>query len=357
MAKSTSHSNNFGLLRLTFAVCVIVSHSFEIIDGDRSREPLTRLFGTVSLGDLGVSGFFVASGYLITQSFETTPTVLSYIWKRILRIYPGFIAASLVCLMVVAPFSGADMADLLGIGAVKSLIRIVLLARPSLPGAFSEQPIPALNGSMWTIAYEFRCYVLLAILGLLGVLRRRKTFLAIGVATLLLSAFSSIDFNPPSVLHDLLGTLRSSTRFDSLFFSGALFYLYRDKVHFSNVGAAVALPTLTVSLLSAQVASLAIPVLGGYLIFWFSFLSNTERLNSINRSTDISYGVYLYAWPVQMLLVRFIDGISPLSVFLISTFFSVVLAYLSWCLIEKPFLSLKGASFVAVSSNRENKFS
>jgi peptidoglycan/LPS O-acetylase OafA/YrhL len=338
---SAAHSNNFGLLRLAFAFFVIVSHSFELIDGDRSREPFTRLFGTISVGDFGVDGFFLVSGHLITQSFENSRTAWSYAWKRILRIYPGFIAASLVCLFFVAPFSGVQLTTLPGSEWVKSLVRMIALAPPALPGAFGGQPHAALNGSMWTIAYEFRCYVLIAILGLLGIFRRRAVFLSISVAVLLSAAFVPIDLNPPSPFYDLVGTLRESLRFSAMFLFGAVFHIYRDKVKYTGGAAIVVAAALIASLFNAQAATLAIPTLGGFVIFWLAFLPNTPRLNAINRSTDVSYGTYLYAWPVQMLLVRYFPGISPGLVMLAATFFSVALAFVSWFLIEKPFLSLK----------------
>ena len=81
--------------------------------------------------------------------------------------------------------------------------------------------------------------------------------------------------------------------------------------------------------------------LGGYLIFWFAFLKGTPRLNCINNETDLSYGTYLYAWPIQSLLIKFIPGITPLSVVILTTFSTAALAYLSWRLIEKPSLSLR----------------
>src|ERR1700682_1934130 len=114
----TSHRNNFGLLRRVFAMCVLVSHSFELVDGNRSREPLTFIFGTLSLGEFGVDGFFLVSGYLITQSFETSASSLSYLWKRILRIYPAFIISFVISIAIVGPLSDADMHLLEGMGWV-----------------------------------------------------------------------------------------------------------------------------------------------------------------------------------------------------------------------------------------------
>jgi peptidoglycan/LPS O-acetylase OafA/YrhL len=81
--------------------------------------------------------------------------------------------------------------------------------------------------------------------------------------------------------------------------------------------------------------------LGGYLIFWFAFLPSTPQMNRINATTDLSYGIYLYAWPVQSLLVKYIDGISPWLVMVFTTLATVPLAFASWKLIERPFLSFK----------------
>ncbi len=87
------NKNNFGFLRLLFAILVILSHAPEAIDGNRNREILTNIFGTLSFGEFAVDGFFLISGYLIYKSFDNSSSIKSYFYKRILRIYPGFIAA------------------------------------------------------------------------------------------------------------------------------------------------------------------------------------------------------------------------------------------------------------------------
>lgn len=322
-------------------MCVLISHSIELVDGDRSREPLTFIFGTLSLGEFGVDGFFLVSGYLITQSFENSASSLSYLWKRILRIYPAFIVSFIVSIAIVGPLSGADLGALQGIGWVKQTAYMLILAAPRLPNAFADVPYPALNGSMWTIPYEFRCYLLVAILGLLGILRWRTLFGFFWVVLLLISAFFTFKNGTYTLLSNFTGYPRQTIRLTTLFLSGSAFYIFRDIIVYRNDVAALAAIALIGLLFNHTTEELAIPTLAGYLIFWTAFQMNTPRLNRINSSTDISYGIYLYAWPIQNLLVKYVTGISPLVVMSLTTAVAGSAALLSWRLIEKPSLRLK----------------
>ncbi|WP_407521551.1 acyltransferase family protein [Methylobacterium oryzisoli] len=331
--EAASHrANNLGLLRLLFAALVVVAHSPELIDGNRSREILTRVFGTVSFGEVAVDGFFLISGYLITRSYLGAVSPGAYLARRILRIYPGFLVASLVCVAVVAPLAGGVVTPA---AWLKALGRMALLAPPDVPGAFAGLPYPLLNGSMWTISYEFGCYLLVLLLGILGVLRRPRVFLALLAGLCLLYALRGQI--PALGFSDKAGfRLASMIRFAAVFCCGGAFYLWRHRIAYSGRGAALAAALLVPLLFSAPLAEPAFVVLGGYLVFWFAFAVPPGAASLAANRLDPSYGLYLYAWPIQNQLVLYAPGLSPWSVTLIALGLAGLFGIASWLVVEEP---------------------
>lgn len=135
-----TRQNNFNLVRLLLALLVLLSHAPELIDGNRSRELLTCLFGSLSFGELAVDGFFLLSGYLIMQSWDAQPQPWPFFKKRALRIYPGFVVATLVCAFVVGPLA-ADPDTYFGELNVPALLaNMALLQKPAVPAVFAGLP-------------------------------------------------------------------------------------------------------------------------------------------------------------------------------------------------------------------------
>lgn len=335
------HANNFGALRLFFAVLVILAHSFELSVGNRSDEPLTRLFHTISFGDLAVDGFFLISGYLIVKSARESSSALQFLFKRILRIYPGYIAAYLICLAI-SPWVGGELAALPAGAAISGM---VFLVPPDVPGAFAGTHYPMLNGSMWTIGYEFRCYLLVLALWSLGILEKRGVLLlATAVATAVAAVHADIWSWFPDRLEPLLGRPDLNLTFVAAFGCGGLFYLYRDRIRYDGRNAALAGGALVAALFSPHLAEAGVAIFGGYLLFWAAFKARSPRLARIGGRIDLSYGVYLYAWPVQKLLIGAAPGLSPWLIFAASTAIAGLFAAASWRWIERPFLSLKTAA-------------
>ena len=314
---------------------MIVSHAPELADGDRHREIMTRLFGTVSFGALAVDGFFLISGFLITKSWVGRPEIVEFLVKRSVRILPGFVAATLASVFLVGriaeighPSTGALVAS-----AAKSLAR---LAQPEYPVPLGFPHHDSLNGSMWTIRWEFACYLLAGFGGLAGLTRRRWTWLAMAGLSLALVAFQDRHgIDESTHLPDVM------VRFVAMFATGALFYLYRERVAYRPAAMALAGIGLAAGLSFAPTAQAAIAVLGGYLLFGFAF-TKIPRLAPIGTRNDLSYGIYLYAYPIQQLLLRYGPGMPLAAHMLVALALSCGMGLLSWHLVESPALRLRG---------------
>lgn len=332
--------NNFAILRLLFASLVIVSHSPVLVDGDRSREILTWIFGTLTAGDVAVDGFFLISGYLITQSFLGTPSVALYMKKRFARIFPGYAVAFLLCALVIAPFvGGGDVWSLAGIGRL--LTQMATLLPPKVAGVFSGLPQPSLNASLWTIRFEFECYLAVAALGLAGALRPRVWPALAAAAAILVGVSVAGAVEGGHQIHEpFLPTLAKSTRFFMIFSVGALYYLFRDRIRLCGTGAIGAVVLLAGAMFSWHMAEAAVAVFGGYLIFWFAFKAPPVSLGRLTRTDDISYGVYLYGWPAQTLIIWNFRTVNPWLLSALALTIAAGLGYASWMLIEKPCLRL-----------------
>jgi peptidoglycan/LPS O-acetylase OafA/YrhL len=341
VAPAPRKHNNFGALRLLFASVVILSHSPEIIDGDRHRELLTTIFGTLSFGTVGVDGFFIISGYLITKSFLSSPTLFDYFKRRVLRIYPGFVVTFWICLLLVAPFVGAGLSVFHPEAIVSNLARMAVLLPPRAPGAFHEMPYPALNGSMWTIAYEFRCYILVAVVGSIGAFQGKFRYVLLaGVVGLLIMSGLGVEREARGVAPAILGSPDQDIALTGMFGAGMMYYLFRNHVIYNSavlVGAAV---VLFLALFFAPLSDIALALFGGYMIFWFAFKYKVLLISRFANRTDLSYGIYLYAWPIQSTIAHLDRSINPWVLSAITLPLSAAAAYLSWTFVEKAPLAL-----------------
>lgn len=337
------HANSFGALRLIFASLVIVSHSVEMLDGDQRREPLMRLFGGMSFGGLAVTGFFLISGYLIPASFARSPS--TYLWKRVLRIYPAYLLCCLLSILVVAPLGGTDLGALSPADWLRTFYRMMLLKLPDIPGVFHGLPYPTLNGSMWTISYEFRCYLLAALFGLLGFYARPRLFTALtaGVIALQLAAVltpvgRALAHLPGPVLA-LFGDPASMLRLLAAFMVGTCFWLLQPRL--SGRAAAVCAILALGALFVPTLADVGLITAGAYAMFWVALELPSKFLRTLNAKDDISYGVYLYAWPIGALLIWYWRSIPPGLLMLLTFAAAAACGWLSWRYVEKPSLALK----------------
>jgi peptidoglycan/LPS O-acetylase OafA/YrhL len=336
---SLARDNNLNLLRFLLASLVILSHAPELVDGDASRELLARAFGTLTFGAFAVDGFFLLSGYLILLSWLNNPSWGIYLRRRVFRIYPGFLVACLLCVAVVGPLGVSSVRDYAtGFDLVRFVPSLAMLKLTGYPAVFEGQNFPDLNGSLWTIAYEFRCYLAVPVLCILGFARRRLLWLGVSAVMLALSTqpelVGKVDLGP---LTALLGEPVEIVRLAAFFLCGGCFLLFRDKIRYTPVLVAAAAAGWFVAMFFPATANIGMAVGLGYVLFAIGF-ARIPAIAGFGRLPDVSYGVYLYAWPIKKLLLLYWPTMSPWLLFFLAWPASVLAGYLSYRIVERPFM-------------------
>jgi peptidoglycan/LPS O-acetylase OafA/YrhL len=340
--KKLSRNHQFDLLRIIFATLVLLSHAPEITDGNASRELFHRFTrAPMTFGTVGVDGFFLLSGYLIVQSWLANPEVLNFLRKRVLRIVPGYLVAVALSTLAVGMLAPGVPHFFLGLD-VHFVRSVALLTSPMTPPVFPGRPYAMVNGAMYTIAYEFRCYLLVALLGLCGLLRRPICVMAITLL-LLFSLFYTTPFERmhwPRHVEALIGQPIYVFRLTAAYLVGCCFYLFRGRIAFRpRFAFAATILMIACFVFAPSRGELAMVLCAGYLMFYLGQMQLTW-LSGMARLPDISYGIYLYGWPVEALWIWFSRG-SPWVAFFGSTVICFGLGWLSWHFVERPALSLK----------------
>ena len=353
---SEGRDNNFDFLRFLLAVFVLFYHCYPISYG--LHAPHHGFMETVAdtCGAVAVPFFFVISGFLVTRSWLTDPRPRDFLQKRVLRIYPGFLAASLFCALVVGPLGAADAAAYWHqFQPVKFARWALVLVGPYIPTIFVSLPMSTgVNGSFWTLRYEGYCYLLVLALGLAGLSRRRAALLAVFVALYVLRQTQTLTghvFFPDRELH-LLGNISYWSSLILYFLAGMLLYLYREVVPYSRPVFLTCLGLLLCALGLGHL-EVALPVCGSYILLCLAF-SRRITLSRFARYGDFSYGLYLYAFPIQQLLVLYFGNrLTILTLFCAAFLLTFCVAVLSWYGVERPCLRLKCGSSRAPATRPE----
>lgn len=344
--------NNFDFLRFILASLVIVSHSPMLLDGDARREPLARITADgLTLGALAVNGFFLISGFLILQSWLFSRGVGDFFKKRVLRIYPAFVVATIFSVLLAGALGAANAHEYwrqMDAGYFLQQAKRIASLRipntppliPNTPPVFAGLPYPAVNGAIWTVRYEFACYLGIAALGLAGLAKRRVFVLACAVAAYAVFAAQHLKLITLSI-DDLpvLGTPAHWPRFATYFLAGMCFYHFREKFRPSALGALIAAGALLLGCAVPRMSVFVLPVFGAWLLFAAAF-SPAIRLHHFGKHGDFSYGIFLYGWPVQTLLIwHFGRGLHPAALSALALAGAAGLAWCSWHLVERPCLA------------------
>ena len=353
MASAGAHARNtFDALRILAALMVEFGHAY-ILSGRQTAEPLIANTGIGGFGELGVSIFFVVSGFLVTMSYDRLGDVRAFLANRCLRILPGLAVAVVLNAWVLGPLASTlPPGDYFAraqtwLYPVRNLLLYPVAYR--LPGVFGHNPYPdAVNVSLWTLRLEFTFYLAIPVMARLRLLNRTGLGLlaAAAGAVYLLAAASGA--HAPAIL------LIAARNF-YLFSAGAALFAWRDRAALRGpllllaVGAAF-LTVLPFRPVTPFVAPFVLP----FLVVGLAL----RPLPGVSRAAhfgDLSYGVYIYAFPVQQAWMAFV-GPQRLGVaaFLALTLACVMpLAALSWWLVERPALGLKARVRAVVAPGLE----
>jgi peptidoglycan/LPS O-acetylase OafA/YrhL len=329
------------------ALLVVWSHSFALYLGSEDREPLSILMnGAYNSGNLGVFVFFVISGFLICHSFLNCKNMLQFLGRRVRRIYPGYMAATMIGAFIVVPlFSSRALTDLSTL-EISKVVGLNLLLQNYFPPSdvFGGK---AINGSLWSIPYEFWCYIGVAALGAVHLLSRRAVCLAIIVLTMVVRVWLDLTGRKPGggIVGLIIGWPYLWFSVLPCFMFGVTIYLYRDVIRRSRLFLITGLVSLVLTanlpiepLYRKVLTDLLFPPVISYVIFHAAF-SNSLKLHDAAHWGDFSYGTYLYAFPIQQMLFVSFGATIIFPVYVAASMaLSLIAGAISWYLVERWFL-------------------
>ena len=332
-------ANNFDCIRLLAAAAVIYGHAHPL-----ASAPDPAFFGN-AVQAFAVKVFFTISGYLIAASWISDPDPARYFFRRGLRIFPALIAICLLTVFLLGPLTTT-----LAIGEYftnmstwRYLKNIFLYPVYSLPGVFESNTYrEAVNGSLWSLPVEFAMYIALPLVALRMKGAVLKTSLLFSTVVLCAVSIWWLRISPTDTYPTFYGTnIRSALDVAPYFMIGACFQAFKHKINPHPSIALCGIGALLFLQPTGLWAELSLMTVGAYSILAFA-TTEAPILRSAGRFGDVSYGLYLYGFPVQQWLYYLSDNrLSAWGNALISIPICLVLAWISWHALEKRALKMK----------------
>lgn len=328
--------NNFTILRLLAALAVVVSHAVFLRTGNKADEIFSGA-SVYNLGDHAVNVFFVLSGLTVAASLDRSQDPLQFLTARLIRIFPGLIVCTaLLVIFGIIVTECNPVAYLADARVWKYFLKTMSLSTGSaeLPGVFSTNPYPAVvNASLWTLKFELLCYFLLASAGVLNLFKKAYLAWLLPIGFLLSSAFLIYKFDGKA------DQFEQFARFWLCFSFGVGLFVFRNTIKISwSLGFFLA-ALMSVTLGSAWDRVIS-PVAAGYGAVLLGSVP-LPGLRSFTNKVDLSYGVYIFSWPISQTLLFAMPDISTSGLVISSCGLAISAAVLSWNLVEKPSLDAR----------------
>ncbi|HRE15585.1 MAG TPA: acyltransferase [Rhodocyclaceae bacterium] len=330
--------NNFDLVRLIAAVLVVYGHAYAIMP-PQQHDDLIKSIGFAPAHRVGLYMFFLVSGFLVTRAIERRPDYIFFIKSRLLRIVPGLFVSAIFALLIVAPFSAWEINNISHWR--DSILFVVANTTMFFPIAgvdgfeiFQSNNLPkVINGSLWSIALEARIYFFLLLLHVSRALSssmvlKLSTYVVVGAVLFLNPTYLQI--NPDSI----------HLTCAMYFFVGSLSYQFRKYIPTSLIFPVIFLLLCVISgfgdYFPVEMRRFFVHVSIFFIVFSIAFGSRPIVLPG-----DYSYGIYLYAFPIQQVVASEYPKISPDQAFGLAMLFILPAGVLSWHFVEFNMMKLK----------------
>jgi peptidoglycan/LPS O-acetylase OafA/YrhL len=327
------HSDNLTALRLLAATMVLFGHAFVFLG---LPEPMFMQW--LPMGPLGVYIFFSISGYLVAQSWQRDPSVIRFLIRRALRIFPGLFVCTVLSVFVLGPLlTEVSQSDYWKSPHIRGYFtNLYLYITYYLPGVFTHNRLPnAVNGSLWSLPVEFAMYLLIVVVGLV----RAPKWGVLAAALVFMSLSAGWAFQATDMLVYYRTDMRQLVLCGVYFFVGASINQFKIE-RFFNVTYVVVAVIVWLALSRWMVVF----IMASWVFLPFIILAfGTAKDSPLARVTpwDFSYGIYIYAFPIQQTIVYLFPKVDFFPYLGSTLVITVALAALSWHFVEKPALKLK----------------
>jgi peptidoglycan/LPS O-acetylase OafA/YrhL len=326
--------NNFDLLRLCAALAVMFGHSFWVQPSHHRTEPILKHTGLEYSGSLAVYTFFLISGILVSASYDRQKSIARFVLLRLIRIFPALIACVLVTAFLLYPLFSARGFDAREAGSY--FIRNTTLfsgLQWTLPGLFENLPLKVVNASLWTLPIELECYLLVIAAGLLGCFRSRWAAVAFWVAAGAAFAMVALHGYSGRFFREItVKPIGYSFYAPPFFMFGGFLYALREKI---SVNSLVGILLLLFYIVNR---SNIFGTVSFYVFLTYSvlLLATAPQLHRFHPTNDYSYGVYLWAFPIQQIVASYLPGLDNLLGLAIAMPTTLAVAAVSWHCLERP---------------------
>lgn len=336
---SNDRNNNLNIIRFVAAIMVIFSHSYPLAGGAQCYDPLYVLTrGQTGLGNFAVCIFFFLSGFLINRTVHKGQSGYSFFRARCLRIFPCLAVVVILCAFMlgcsVTTYSFKEY--LTNPGTYQYLVNIVFVPKHSLPGVFETNVGgSAVNGSLWTLRVEFLCYIVCYVSRKAGLSEKKRMKYLVVPFLLTYFVFYYIIFAESQAW-------QSALRACGIFYCGMIYYTYREFIRINRWAVLLCGVGLAFST-AVHLYDIGLLFCLPYILAYLSFGTGI-KWSAFGEKAEISYGVYLCAFPIQQTITMLFGGsMLPWLNFLITLPLALIGGLLLNVFVERPLMRKAGA--------------